>query len=85
MANGVIQFIFVLVMVGILGTVGLYMNEKVSDKAGLTAGDTYYNASTNVVSTVETGWDFTEIVILALAAGLILSAIFAVFGGGVKM
>jgi len=35
-----------------------------------------------VVGTIETGWDFTEIVILAVAAGLILGAIFAIFGGG---
>jgi len=91
--NGVIGFIMILVMVGVLGTVGLYINEKISDKAALTCTDltnktgcdTYYNASTNVVGTVETGWDFTEIVILAIAAGLILGAIFAIFGGGVKM
>jgi len=84
-ADDVINFIMILVMVGVLGTVGLYINEEISDKAALTDGDTYYNASTNVVGTVETGWDFTEIVILAVAAGLILGAIFAIFGGGVKM
>ena len=83
--NGVIGFIMILVMVGVLGTVGLYINEEISDKAALTSGDTYYNASQNVVGTVETGWDFTEIVVLAIAAGLILGAIFAIFGGGIKL
>jgi len=83
--NGVVGFIMILVMVGVLGTVGLYINEKISDKAALESGDTYYNASENVVSTVETGWDFTEIVVLAIAAGLILGAIFAIFGGGIKL
>ena len=83
--NGVIGFIMLLVMVGVLGTVGLYINDKISDKAALVSGDTYYNASQNVVGTVETGWDFTEIVVLAIAAGLILGAIFAIFGGGIKL
>ena len=84
-ADDVINFVMILVMIGVLGTVGLYINEQISDKAALVSGDTYYNASTNVVGTVETGWDFTEIVILAIAAGLILGAIFAIFGGGIKL
>ncbi len=81
----IIGFIMILALVGILGTVSIYINEKVSDKTALVSGDTYYNASQDVVSTVESGWDFTEIVIIAIAAGLIIAAIFGVIGGYIKL
>ncbi len=84
-AGEIIGFIMILALVGILGTVSIYINEKVSDKTGLVSGDTYYNASQDVVSTVESGWDFTEIVIIAIAAGLIIAAIFGVIGGYIKL
>lgn len=84
-AREVIGFIMVLAIVGILGTVSIYINEKVADKTALTATDTYYNASQDVVASVETGWDFTEIVIIAIAAGLIIAAIFGVIGGFIKI
>lgn len=84
-ARDIIGYIMVLTIVGILGGVSIYINEKVADKTALTASDTYYNASLDVVATVETGWDFTEIVILAVAAGLIIAAIFGVIGGFIKI
>ena len=84
-AREVIGFIMVLAIIGILGTVSIYINEKVADKTALTVNDTYYNASQDVVASVETGWDFTEIVIIAIAAGLIIAAIFGVIGGYIKL
>ncbi len=56
--------------------------------ATLTGGvdkDTYYDASQNVSGSVESGWDFTEIVIIAAAAALIIAAIFGVIGGYIKL
>ncbi len=47
--------------------------------------DTYYDASQNVSGSVESGWDFTEIVIIAAAAALIIAAIFGVIGGYIKL
>lgn len=107
-ARDIIGYIMVLTIVGILGGVSIYINEKVADKTALsclkadgtagnktadgycavggnTTGDTYYNSSINLISTVETGWDFTEIVILAVAAGLIIAAIFGVIGGFIRI
>jgi len=84
-AREVIGFIMVLAIIGILGMVSIYINEKVADKTALVSGDTFYNASTDVVASVETGWDFTEIVIIAIAAGLIIAAIFGVIGGYIKL
>jgi nicotinamide riboside transporter PnuC len=46
---------------------------------------TFYDTSQNVSDTVETGWDFTEIVIIAVAAALIIAAIFSVVGGYIKI
>ncbi len=37
--------------------------------------DYYFNASGDVIDSVETGWDFTEIVVLAIATGIVLVAI----------
>lgn len=84
-AREVIGFIMVLAIIGILGMVSIYINEKVADKTALGVNDTFYNASKDVVATVETGWDFTEIVIIAIAAGLIIAAIFGVIGGYIKL
>lgn len=53
--------------------------------AGGTATDTYYDTSQNVSGSVETGWSFTEIIVIALAAALIIAAIFSVIGGYIKL
>ena len=54
-AREVIGFIMVLAIIGILGMVSIYINEKVADKTALVSGDTFYNASQDVVASVETG------------------------------
>ena len=62
-AREVIGFIMVLAIIGILGMVSIYINEKVADKTALTCTDltnltgcdTFYNASKDVVASVETG------------------------------
>ena len=107
-AKEIIGFIMILALIGILGTVTIYINEKVSDKTALTClkadgtagnktsdgrcavggnttADTYYNASQNVSGTVETGWSFTEIIVIAVAAALIIAAIFSVIGGYIRL
>lgn len=38
--------------------------------------DTFYNASLDVAETVETGYDYMPFVLLAIAAGLVITAIF---------
>lgn len=84
-AQDVIAFVLVLTVIGVLGGVGIYINEKVSDKTALVSGDHFYNASEDMVDTVETGWDFTEIIVLAIAAGIILMAVFGVIGGFIRI
>jgi len=79
--GSLLQLAMVITILGILGTIGVYTNEKVSDKTALVSGDTYYNASLDVVDTVETGWDFASIVVLVAAAAVILGMLFGVFGG----
>ncbi len=56
-----------------------------STLTGGLATDTYYNASQNVSDSVESGYDFTEIIIIAAAAALIIAAIFSVIGGYIKL
>jgi len=43
--------------------------------------DTYYNSSTDVTDTIETGWSFMSIIMLVAAAVVILTLLFGVFGG----
>ncbi len=75
MSNNVLGFIVVLALIGIIGGVTMYISEKVADKTALVSGDHYFNASEDVIDSVETGWDFTEIIVLALATGIVLTAI----------
>lgn len=71
-----VQLGLVVIVLGILGMVGVNIMEKTSDKTALTANDTFYNASLDVVDTVETGYDYMPLILLAIAAGLVITAIF---------
>lgn len=73
----VIQLVLVIVLVGIIALVGVYILEKISDKTALTGTDTFTNASNDTVDAVETGFDFLEIIILAIVAGIVILAIFS--------
>ena len=73
---------------GNVATTDTVVNGSWTTGATLTGGvntDTYYDASQNIVASVETGYDFTEIVIIAAAAALIIAAIFGVIGGYIKL
>ncbi len=73
----VIQLVLVIVLVGIIALVGVYILEKIADKTALTSTDTFSNASNDTVDAVETGFDFLEIIILSIVAGLVILAIFS--------
>ena len=77
----IIRIGMILTVLGVIGTVGIYINENVSDKAALVDGDTYYNASQDVVGSVETGWDFVEILVLVAIAAVIIGMLMAVIPG----
>lgn len=68
----------ILVVLGVLGMVGIFINEKVADKVGLTENDTFYNASEDVVDSIETGWDFMEIMVMVMIASVIIGLLFMI-------
>jgi hypothetical protein len=73
----VIQLTLVIALVGIISMVSVYILEKIADKTALTSTDTFSNASNDSVAAVTTGFDFLEIIILAIVAGIVILAIFS--------
>lgn len=64
-----------LVVLGVLLYVGLDIMQGVDDSSSIESGDTFYNASTDITSGVETSFSLTGTLMLVIIAAAIISVL----------
>lgn len=74
--NAAVALVGGLVILGILGWVGLNIMEEVSDTTALTTGDTFYNASVDFTSAIETGFSWQKIIIIVVVAAVVITVLY---------
>jgi len=71
--NIAINAVLALVVVGVMLYIGLQIMQGVDDSSNIESGDTFYNASTDVTTGVETSFSLSGTMMLVIIAGAIIS------------
>lgn len=82
MFDMIVKFMMGLIFVGIITYVGVVIMGKMSETANVTEGDKFYSLTTTMDTTIEDGVGWVSIIIVALAAVMIFTVLFGVFGYG---
>jgi len=72
---GAVTAVMTLILVGAILFVGLAVMDGVADSTGLESGDTFYNASTDVTSGVESAFGMSGTLMIIIIAAAVIGAI----------